>query len=516
MKKTASTPAVNPVDAARADQASAESDTAPAGDNQMDEWDEEELHDFPGGTDAANARLFVERARWRLLYVAGLGWMAWDGKRWRRDGGDLLAMQIAREVAGAIHKRAEREKNEDCRKRLRRRARSAAAKYKLMAMVSLAESDPDLAASPDKFDEHPYLLNVENGLLNLKCAIRDDHRAEQFVTKLAGTWHDPEAKCPRWLAFLDRVFSDDADLIGFVQRVVGYTLTAQTTEQVLFILFGSGANGKSVFTSVLEGLLGDYAARAPYGAFLRLNRGGGPRNDIARLAGARCVTASEVPVGARLDETLVKEVTGGDRITARFLFREEFSYKPQFKLWLAGNHKPAIQETGHAMWRRIKLIPFTVTIPPGERDPDLVDKLVEELPGILNWAVEGCRDWQQRGLGEAESVLNATEQYRSESDVVSQFLSEQCERYAGATSLASAIWERFREWCGANGHPYVTQQLFGRRIGELGIGKKRLSDGPRFTVYVGLRLRPESDENGSEDGTGGGPDTFRHDDTRIP
>jgi putative DNA primase/helicase len=280
-------------------------------------------------------------------------------------------------------------------------------------------------------------------------------------------------------------------LVEFVQRAAGYCLTGKTDEEVLFFLYGTGANGKTTFVETVRKLLSDYAQQADFNSFLE-KRSDGARNDLARLKGARFVAAVEAGEGRKLDETVIKQATGGDTITSRFLYREFFEYVPQFKIFLVANHKPRISGTDEGIWRRIRLIPFNVTIPTEERDKRLLEKLQRELPGILAWAVRGCLEWQRDGLGKSDQVSEATELYRREMDSLADFLDDRCVIGQGEVSDAGLLYETYKVWCQANGEEPTSQKLFGSRLHDRGFepAKKR---GHRCWVGLSLDCDDEDD-----------------------
>ncbi len=313
-------------------------------------------------------------------------------------------------------------------------------------------------------------MNVSNGTLDLRTGELRPHRREDWLTKITPIVYDPEASCPQWHAFLRCILAGRQDVIDFLQRAIGYSLTGDTSEQCLFLLHGTGANGKSTFLEIARALLGDYAEQAEFSTFLHKDRDT-VRNDLAKLRGARFVSAVEVEEGRRLSEVVVKQLTGGDTITARFLFKEFFDFKPGFKLWLAANHKPVIRGTDYAIWRRIHLVPFTVTIPREEQDKKLPAKLKKELPGILAWAVKGCLAWQQDGqLVAPGAVEAATTAYRAEMDLIGGFLDECCVQQENAHAEASDLYNAYRVW---SGDKITTQTAFGRRLGERGFVRGR-------------------------------------------
>ena len=273
---------------------------------------------------------------------------------------------------------------------------------------------------PDALDTDPWLLNVENGTLDLRTGQLHRHRPDDLITKVAPVHYDPEAVCPTWDMFLKRIMAGDEALVHYLQKIFGYSLTGVAREQCIFLAYGGGANGKSTAITAVTSVIGAYAQHTPTETLL-VKRNDGIPNDVARLHGARLVTAAEAECHRRLAEALVKQLTGGDKIAARFLHGEWFEFTPGFKVVLAVNHKPAIQGTDHAIWRRIRLIPFTVTIPAKEQNKTLSEKLHAGNAGILRWAVDGCLAWQQDGLDPPSAVSEATAAYRDEMDTVGAF-----------------------------------------------------------------------------------------------
>ena len=385
------------------------------------------------------------------------------------------------------------------RKRVLAHALRSEADARLRAGVSLAEIDERVIVSVDALDADPALLNVENGILHLDVGELAEHDSRALLTKLAPVEFAYDAEAPRWLSFLDQVFAGDQELIGFVQRAVGYSLTGSTEEQVLFLLHGSGANGKTTFVETLRALLGDYGQQTPAETFLE-RRGDQIPNDLARLRGARFVAAVETGENRRLAETLVKRLTGGDTISARFLRQEWFEFRPAFKAWLATNHKPEIRGTDDAVWRRIRLIPFNVKIPEADRERDLPETLRGELPGILRWALDGCVEWRARHDLEAPAaVTGATASYRDDMDVLGRFLDDCVVVDPAATVKAGELYNRYGYWVDAVGErERLTQKMFGTRLGERaeGFTPHRNNEG---RSWRGLRLRnPELDGEGGD------------------
>jgi putative DNA primase/helicase len=334
------------------------------------------------------------------------------------------------------------------------------------------------------FDKDPWLLACKNGVIDLKTGVLRRATSEDMLQRSTNLLFDPEANCPRWLQFLEEIFKRDQDLINFIQRAVGYTLTGLTKEQCLFFLYGIGANGKSVFLGVLESLLGEYGLTTSFSTFKDKNYEGIP-NDIARMVGARMIKSVELKEGSRLNEERVKALTGGDRTVARFLHNEYFEFDPICKFWIAVNHRPLIRDTSEAMWRRVREIPFEETFPPERRDKDLLQKLRLELPGILNWAIQGCLRYQDEGLEPVDKIRKATDQYRAESDVISQFLEERTIEDKTQEVRGSKLYETYKTWCQETGEYTLTSTQFGRRMTEKGFFKERRGS---YVFYRGLGL----------------------------
>ena len=345
-------------------------------------------------------------------------------------------------------------------------------------MIDMAKWLPGVAVSVGMFDRDPMLLNCSNGTLDLRNGEIKALDPADLITKMVPVSYDPQATCPVWETFVDRIMESDLSRIEFLQRAVGYSLTGITSEQCLFVLHGPGANGKSTFMETVRELLADYAMHTTTSSLLQ-SKSSPIRNDLARLNGARCVSAVEIGMGKRLDEALVKQLTGGDQVTARFLYNEYFEYKPTFKLFIAANHKPDIRGVDHGIWRRIHLIPFNVTIASDEIDRDLPNKLRAELPGILAWAVRGCRQWQEQGLMVPESIAVATSEYRAEMDVIAEFLNDRCTEQADEKEPLKTLYDAYREWCDSACQDAVGKKVFGNLMKQKGYSQSK-SGGVRY------------------------------------
>ncbi len=441
-------------------------------------------------TDAGNAEAFelLHGHRFRYDHTKGK-WLVWNGHYWAddKDGeADRAALETARaRLSSAVLLPAGHDRDDSVRWALR--SESVGGRD---AMLKSARSIKSLATTAADYDRDPFLLTVGNGTLDLRTGKLRPARPEDLITRATDVPYDPSAAAPRWMQFLDEVFGGDKELIGYVQRAVGYSLTGDTREQCFFLLCGTGANGKTTFLETVMKLLGAHAVTAPFSAFLVHWNVGGPRNDLAGLHGARFVKAAEAEHRARLDEAVMKQLTGGDTISARFLYREAFTFRPQFKIWLATNHKPDIWETTEAIWRRIKLIEFNQQFTGSRMDPMLGRKLEAELPGILAWAVQGCLDWLKHGLGEPQRVTRATQKYRLESDQIGRFLGECCDQGPKYQTSGKGLYDAYPQWCARNAEKPAANNIFARQLGERGIGKRRGRGG---WAYLGVGLVPVAD-----------------------
>ncbi len=428
-------------------------------------------------TDTGNAARFAARNKDRVRFVHGRGWVIWDETRWQQDATGQI-MELAKELARTIHKEAAGINDSAISAAVRKHAKASLQAPKLKAMLELAQSEPDLAAKSLQLDSHEMLFGVANGVINLKTGKLQAAERADMLTLHSNVIFDAEAQCPRFLAFIDQVTGGDRQLANYLQRVVGYALTGLTTEQCLFFLYGKGLNGKSTFLNVIKAVVGaDFAKQTPSETLMARRTSG--TNDIARLQNVRVVIANEVEDGSLLAESLVKQMTGGEAMTAKFHYAEYFEYQPKFKLFIAGNHKPTIRGRDDGIWRRIRLVPFVVTISPAQKDPYLQDKLVAELPGILNWAIKGCLDWQRNGLGEPGVVTDAVSSYREEMDVIGQWLGECCTVAANLESKAGDAYRSYKYWAEQNGYKPMAGGTFGRDLGDR-FKKVKRKDGNYF------------------------------------
>ena len=437
-------------------------------------------------TDLGNSERLVALHGRDLRWTPGIGWSVWNGVLWQADDSGRV-VGAAKSSARAMLREAAELEDDDERKKLAAHAISSQGERSLRASVNLAASDPKVLVRVEELDADPWLLNVANGTVDLRTGKLRAHRRGDLITKRIGVEYDEAAECPKWSEFLATILAGSDELALFLQRAVGYSLTGSTREQIIFLLEGGGSNGKSTVLEILRAVAGDFARHTPSSTLLEQPRGNDAiPNDLARLRGVRLVTASETGDGRRINEERVKAISGGDMVTARFMRREWFEYQPQFKLWLATNHLPAVRGTDHAFWRRIRLIPFHVTIADKDQDRDLPAKLRAELPGILAWAVRGCLDWQRDGIKPPAAVTSATAEYRTSMDVVGRFIEECCETGAQLDVASGELWEGYVAWCEANGEKYGTEQAFGRQLTGRGFEATKVAHKRR---RLGLRLR---------------------------
>lgn len=438
-------------------------------------------------TDLGNARRMVKLYGERLRYVNAYGqWYVWDGTRWGKDetGG---IMRAAKKTVMSMYGEASDITDDKERRALVKHALNSESRSRLENMISLCKTEKTIAVKPDALDGNHWLLNCRNMTIDLRTGQAAAHDPKNLISRRLEVDYDPRATCATWVKFLRVVMAGDDDMIEFLQRAVGYTLTGDVGEQSLFFMIGTGKNGKSTFIETLISLMGEYTVKTPTETLMN-REGKGVPNDVARLKGMRMVVARETEEGQRLAEAVIKDLTGGDRIVARFLHQEFFEFTPTHKLWMYGNHKPLVKGTDEGIWRRIRLIPFTVTIPPEGRDPNLTEKLRAELPGILNWALDGCRKWQAHGLNDPKRIREATADYRSEMDVLAEFIRESCELSPNAVATAHALYKQYSSWCEDVGERAMSKRQLGLRLQERGFKPHKGTTGTRTWLGIGLPL----------------------------
>src|SRR5205085_3179828 len=395
-------------------------------------------------------------------------WFVWNGSRWEPDQKNVEINEKAKEAINTIYLDAKLTTDSDEAKRITFWYKASQSKTNRKNMLDLTKTERGIATSYSEFDKEGWLLNVQNGTLDLKTGTLREPRREDLITKMANVRYDASADGPMFKAFLERIFDGNQELIKFVQSAAGYSLSGDTAAQCFFVLHGKGKNGKSTLLNIFRAILGDFAMGVKTKSLLTENRAQ-INEDIARLAGARFVNCSEITYGKILDESLVKELTGSEKVVARKLYENSFEFVPAFKLWMSVNHKPIVKGNDDGIWRRIRLIPFEVQIPDSERVDDYDKKLVAaEGPAILNWMLEGLRSYQQHGLYDSEEVRLATSGYREEMDILGTFIQDECACHPSHEIASSTLYSDYKEWSKENGFYPLNATAFKRNMQERG------------------------------------------------
>lgn len=450
-------------------------------------------------TDLGNSERLVERFGDDLKHIEPWHkWMTWDGRRWA-VGDTARAMQLAKQTVRMMLAEASTIKDDDKCKAHTSWAFASEAKSRIESMLKLASSDERVSIGSDRIgslDADPWVLNVANGTIDLRTGSIRRHRREDLMARLCPTPFDPTAKCPLWLQTMSLVFGADEELMGFWQRLCGYLLTGTTGEQCLPICHGSGQNGKSTILNALMAMLGtDYATKAPSN-LLMVRRTEQHPTELANLHGKRLVAAIETEQGARINESLVKELTGSDPITCRRMREDFWTFNPTHKVILSTNHKPQIRGTDHAIWRRILLVPFNVAIPADQLDKSMPERLARESSGVLAWCVRGCLEWQKMGgLVPPKIVTASTDRYKSDQDTLAQFIEDRCFLHSSTKARAGEIWEEYKDWADKSAFlksEVLSHRTFADSLVERGF-EKRTSNGVWY-LGIGLRQLPTSEK----------------------
>jgi len=448
----------------------------------------------PRLTELGNAQRFARMHGHHLRYVQTWGkWLAWDGQRWKRDefGAEMKAAKAVAESiyvdAASLAQRAATgdERAGSSAEAMTKWGKASSKASALRAMLTLAQSEESIAVAAGEFDRDRFALNVQNGTLDLRTGELRPHQQMDLITKLASTNYNPSATCPLWDAFLSRVLPDE-EVRAFVQRFVGYALTGDITEQTLMFAYGSGANGKSVLLDVLLAILGDYGLRAAPDLVLA-KQGESHPTELADLEGRRLVVCSEIDPGRGWAESTIKRITGDTTITARRMKQDFYTFPATHKLVIAANTRPIVRGTDQGIWRRMRLVPFSVTIPPKERDKGLVTRLLEEeRPGILAWAVRGCLARQRDGIGEPTAVTEATESYRNEQDILGIWIAEECVLLPDAFAATTVLYDNYVAWCQrTRREPWTRDTMRARLLERPGLTDRRTT-AARGVAGIGL------------------------------
>jgi putative DNA primase/helicase len=458
----------------------------------------EGLPDELKNTDIGNGWRFSRQHGEKFRYCREMNqYLAYDGKRWQPDPStaEASAKDTVRDMAVAASKDPGKPEN----KALLQHAMRSATRSRIEAMLFTARSEPGMEIKAKDLDGDGHLFNCSNGTVDLRTGELRPHDPDDHISKITAVDYDPGAVAPTWDTFLSRILPD-ADLRAFMQRLVGYALLGECREEVLPFLYGSGANGKSTCLNAVQEVFGEYAMQAPP-ELLTLKHGPSHPTELAALMGARCVLSVEVEEGRRLAESLVKQLTGRDSISARYMRQDFFTFEPTHTVFMAANHKPIVKGTDGAIWRRIKLIPFEVVIPENERDPGLQEKLRTESPGILAWAVQGCLEYQRSGLGEPSAVRAATEDYRADMDILAAFIDEDCVTAPGIWIKFADLYQGYVNWCQRSGVPAESKREFGNRLTERGYAPDKGAKNVSIRCDIALRTDREPDpENHKPEG----------------
>lgn len=437
-------------------------------------------------TDVGNAERFIDKYGKIVRYnFTDKIWYVFDGKTWQRDEGDQV-LALATKLNSSVDINDLIAYSPDPK-----HAEQAAARYQnrlattrtIKNMLELVKAQ--LPVKHGAFNQQPFSLNLKNGTLNLASTELTKHSAKDLIDKIAPVTYNRNAKCPLWLNFLKQTFQNNEELIKFIQRAVGYSITGDTSEQVMFLLVGDGKNGKSVFINTIAKLLGNYAKNMSSQSIM-IKRDTAS-HDLARLEDARLVISSESNEGERIDESLVKSLTGQDTIVARYMFGSEFEFVPKFKLWMATNHRPIIRGTDKGIWRRLVIVPFKYTVPDSQVDKHLEQKLENELPGILNWALAGTQAWLQEGLQLPQVVIDENKSYQKQMNVIDQFLSDCIYDKTGETDKdgqpykikTSYTYQLYRKWAKLNGAYMMSNIRFGAEMRKK-YSRMHFSDGDYY------------------------------------
>ncbi|MEQ9106503.1 MAG: phage/plasmid primase, P4 family [Limnobacter sp.] len=452
-------------------------------------------------SEVGNMERFVAHHKDKVRYVPERKrWVLWDGTRWKRCGhSDVHALAL--ETAKGIYDEARDCKTEEGRKRSTQWALGSQNERRIRSMINMASNAPDLVASIGAFDTDPAKINCQNGVVDLKTGELIGHSSSELVMKLAPVNYLRHAKCPTFSKFLHSIFNGDVELIRWMQRAIGYTLTGLTNEQLFFLAYGTGANGKSTLFETILDVLGDYGRAAEFDTFLASDRSNTRvMEGVAKLQGIRFALASETDSAKRFSEALVKQITGGDTVTGSFLYGASFEFRPDFKLWLLANHLPFAKDGSHGFWRRVKVVPFARRFTKDEMDQTLRAKLMSEAEGIFAWCVRGAVSWFKRmeetggqsGIGTCDAVDEATNVYRSDQDLLGQFIEDRLGEDKGNEVPAKVLYTAYEDWCREAGEQTpCAQSLFSKRLEERDILKKRKKSG---VVYLDVRLNGHYDD----------------------
>lgn len=444
-------------------------------------------------TDGGNADRLLAKARHLIRFTRESGWMIWNGKKWVADDTavkDLAKTAILEKIAEQVQDSVKAVKP-DLTKALAGWWKRSDNDVKVLGALSMSEGTRGVYVKKADFDKDPMVFNAANGIIDLRSGVLIAHEPSAMLTRLSPVVYDPAADCPTFKKFMLRVMGGSADLVSFMQKAIGYTLTGAVKEQCWFFLYGRGQNGKSTLIDIIAKMLGEYTGKTGIETFIpKHNQQAGNTPEIAALDGARFVYASETEEGKALAAGRIKDMTGGEAVTAMPKYRDPYSFYPVWKIWISGNHKPTIRDTTISTWRRIRMIPFSVQIPEAERDSDLPAKLEAELPGILKWSVDGCLAWQREGLKPCKEIMAATAEYQNSQDILAAFLAACCylpvKNPWSVKTTSANLYEAYKTWCENSGEKVKSQRVFGEALAERGFISGRVGTGAYAWEGIGL------------------------------
>ncbi|MDQ0352476.1 putative DNA primase/helicase [Alkalibacillus filiformis] len=453
-------------------------------------------------TELGNAERIWHYNKGSIAYTKERGWLFWNGKKWETDALSKIE-EVTNKTLRSIYDEAILEADENKSKALKKWAEKCEGRK--VRMNSIEDVKPLATVHNDDLDADSHLFNVNNGTINLDSGKLQEHESKNLITRSSPVDYDPDAKCPRFKQFLEEVIVDkngfsDYEVIRYLQKAIGYSLTSETIEQTIFFLTGKGGNGKSILIESIQNVLGEYSKQTNADTFIKKPFDSGINNDIARLDKARFVAAIESEDGQHLAESLIKQLTGGDTITARFLRKEFFEFRPAFKIFFSTNHKPIIKGSDDGIWRRIAVIPFRVTFDgkSNPKDPYLSEKLSRELPGILNWAIEGYQLWKQEGLKKPKSIMDESEKYRDDMDILKPFLDECCIIDPEEKEEGKTVYYYYNLFCLRNDDFKLTNRKFYRELEHRGFDFKPGTDNVRFLHGLSVHESAKKKLNNAE------------------
>ncbi len=422
-------------------------------------------------------------------------WLVWTGKVWEWDLGGVRISKLAKKTARNIYREAVDEPDDANHKDLVKHAGTTERQVRLDAMIKSTESEPGIAINLAELDVSHWLLNVNNGTINLKTGELKSHDRADLITEILPIDYDPTATSAEWDSFLSQIFNDNTDLTNYIQRAMGYSITGDQSEQVFFFCYGNGFNGKSTLLNTCRLVMGNYATQVPPTAFMvDKTKRGGPDEAIASLKNKRLVCSTELEDGQRLATSLVKRMTGGEPLWCEHKFERGYNFQTTHKLWLSGNHEPVITDTTNSIWYRLKKIPFPIEIPEADRRKGYAEYLAAEHgPAILAWMVRGCVEWGAAGdLNEPEAVKQAVAEYRDQQDILHDYLLERCIFQKSAAMDQKPLYADYKQWSEDNDSNAIGKLTFRSRIQEKGviaaIGNKNIK------IWRGIRLRTDKDD----------------------